>query len=199
MSEQIDALLGLSRFLRGELRRSTVDLSALARDIARELVQQDAGRPVTFIIADALSAYADPRLMRAVMENLLGNAWKFTAQTTSAVIEFGAQPSADGATSYFVRDNGVGFDMAYAGKLFGTFQRLHAASEFPGHGIGLAIVGRVIRRHGGRVWADSQVNAGATFFFTLEGKAAQHCSRYKATGAHSGAARETPVRRSAPG
>jgi light-regulated signal transduction histidine kinase (bacteriophytochrome) len=167
MSEQIDALLGLSGLWRSELQRRPIDLSPLAHDIAHALRQQNADRQAKFIIADSLTANADPYLMRAVVENLLGNAWKFTAQKPDAQIEFGALLPPEGITTYFVRDNGAGFDMAYADKLFKPFQRLHSASEFPGHGIGLAIVERVIHRHGGQVWANSQVNGGATFYFTL--------------------------------
>ncbi len=166
MSEQFDALLALSRLLRDELQRTTVDLSALAGEIVAELRQQCPERAVAAVIAEGLTAHGDPRLVRAVLENLLGNAWKFTARTPAAQLEVGGSGAAP--TVFFVRDNGVGFDMAYANKLFRTFERLHAPTEFPGHGIGLAIVARIVRRHGGRVWADSRVNEGATFYFTLE-------------------------------
>ena len=167
MSELIDALLGLSRLMRGELKRMEIDVSALAREIAQELRRQDEERRVEFIIAGHLTASADPRLLRAVLENLLGNAWKFTSKTPEARIEFGTIRPDRKVRVYFVRDNGAGFDMTYADKLFGTFERLHTADEFPGHGIGLAIVYRIIHRHGGRVWAESQVDKGATFYFTL--------------------------------
>jgi light-regulated signal transduction histidine kinase (bacteriophytochrome) len=125
-------------------------------------------RQVKFIVADSLLAEGDARLMTIAFENLLGNAWKYSGQREQARIEVGAIEGEP--RSFFVRDNGAGFDMAYAGKLFGMFQRLHANSEFEGTGIGLATVHRVIRRHGGRIWADAAVGQGATFFFTLDGE-----------------------------
>lgn len=167
MSELIDALLALSRVTRAELQRDTVALSHMAQGIAADLQQQAPDRCVEWIIADGLMANGDARLLRVAMENLLGNAWKFTAKTPSARIEFGQQRQEEGTEVFFVSDNGAGFDMAYADKLFGAFQRLHRASEFQGTGIGLATVQRIIRRHGGRVWAQGRVDAGATFYFTL--------------------------------
>jgi len=166
MAALIDDLLTLSRITRAELQRQSIDLSEMASSVANDLSRQDPARDVVFVIAPGLEAQADAQLMRTVLENLLGNAWKFTSGRSHARIEFG-RTQANGASAFFVRDNGAGFDPAYAGRLFGAFQRLHAAAEFPGTGVGLASVQRVIYRHGGRVWAKSAVNQGATFFFTL--------------------------------
>src|SRR5215471_8228045 len=166
MGQLIDDLLELSRVTRVELRREAVDLSALARAIAAELQQTQPGRQVTFVIAEGLVARGDVRLLRGVLENLLNNAWKFTGKLTHAEITFGSTQQ-DGRPVYCVHDNGAGFDMAYADKLFGAFQRLHPASEFEGTGIGLATVQRIIHRHGGRVWAEGAVGQGARFYFTL--------------------------------
>ena len=166
MSRLIDDLLNLSRITRGELRREAVDLSGLAGSVAEQLRQAEPERLVEFRFAEGVTAQGDPRLLRIALENLLGNAWKFTARTADAVIEFGA--TREGVEDvYFVRDNGAGFDMAYAGKLFGAFQRLHDVREFEGTGIGLATVQRIVRRHGGRVWAEGEPGRGATFYFTL--------------------------------
>jgi light-regulated signal transduction histidine kinase (bacteriophytochrome) len=166
MGELIDDLLNLARVTRREMRREPVDLSALARTIAAQLRRNEPDRRVTLTIQDGLVASGDPHLLRLVLENLLGNAWKFTGKQAEARIEFGMMRQ-DGAHAYCVSDNGVGFDMAYSEKLFGAFQRLHAMTEFPGTGIGLATVQRIINRHGGRVWAEAQLGKGATFFFTL--------------------------------
>jgi PAS domain S-box-containing protein len=166
MGQLIDDLLNLSRLTRGELTRQTVDLSKIAQETADELRASDTRREVNFVIPGGLIAEVDPRLLQIVLTNLLGNAWKFTANRLDALIEFGSDGE-DGSKAFFVRDNGVGFDMAYAGKLFGAFQRLHAMHDFPGTGIGLVTVQRIIHRHGGRIWAESAVNAGATFHFTL--------------------------------
>ena len=163
----IAALLALSRFSRSELEWQLVDLSALARQIATELRQSGHSRRVEFVIAAGLTTNGDARLLRIMLEHLLGNAWKFTAHHPTARIEFGVALQADESTAYFVRDNGAGFDMADVDKLFGTFQRLHSDQEFPGTGIGLATVQRIIHRHGGRVWAEGAVDIGATFYFTL--------------------------------
>ncbi len=167
MAQLIDDILGLSRLTRGELRRETVDLSALAGAVAGELRETDPGRAVTFRIADGLDADADPHLIRAVLANLLGNAWKYTGRHASALIEFGTLDTDDADRAFFVRDDGAGFDMAYVGKLFGAFQRLHSPKDYPGSGVGLATVQRIIHKHGGRVWAEGAVEKGATFYFTL--------------------------------
>jgi len=168
MEQLIDDMLMLSRVTRSVMRREPVDLSGLAQSIATELQATQPGRPGEFSITPGLRVNADPNLMRIVLENLLGNACKFTSKHPTARIEIGAREH-EGQTVYFVRDDGVGFDMAYADRLFSAFQRLHAATEFEGTGVGLAIVQRIIQRHGGRVWADSAVGQGATFYFTLEG------------------------------
>jgi PAS domain S-box-containing protein len=166
MGQLIDDLLDLSRVTRREMRHEPVDLSTLARLVGAQLRRANPEHRVEFAVAPGLAAEADPHLLRIVLENLLGNAWKFTGGRPDARIEFGAGTE-EGRPVYYVRDNGVGFDMAYAAKLFGAFQRLHAMTEFPGTGIGLATVQRIIHRHGGRVWADGAVGEGATFYFTL--------------------------------
>jgi two-component system, sensor histidine kinase and response regulator len=166
MGQLIDDLLNLSRVMRTDIRRTTVDLSALAHAVATELQQTQPRRQVEFVIAPGLVVGGDANLLRVVLVNLLGNAWKFTGNQAQARIEFGVTPQ-QGHTVYFVHDNGVGFDMAYADKLFGAFQRLHRATEFAGTGIGLATVQRIIHRHGGHIWAEGAVNQGATFYFTL--------------------------------
>jgi light-regulated signal transduction histidine kinase (bacteriophytochrome) len=166
MGRLIDGMLSLSRVTRAVLAREPVPLSAEARAIAAELKRSDPARQVEFVIAPGVIADGDGRLLRIVLENLLGNAWKFTAKTRDARIEFGTTRDGERPT-YFVRDNGAGFDMKYAEKLFRAFQRLHSADEFPGTGIGLATVQRIIHRHGGRVWAEAEEQRGATFYFTL--------------------------------
>ena len=166
MGQLIDALLNLSRLTRGEVKRATVDLSLLARNAADELKKSEPGRRAEFVIAEGAISNGDQVMLRAVIDNLFANAWKFTAKRDEARIEFGVT-QADGKTAYFVRDNGSGFDMTYANKLFTAFQRLHGTAEFPGLGIGLATVQRIIHRHGGRVWAEGEVEKGATFYFTL--------------------------------
>jgi two-component system, NtrC family, sensor kinase len=163
MGELIDDLLELSRVGRAELRRGRVNLSAIAHQVVDQL-RQASGRDVEVVIHDDLLADADRRLMQIVLENLLGNSWKFTANAPSSRIEFGTV--ADGSV-YFVRDNGAGFEMTSIEKLFRPFQRLHSDAEFPGTGIGLATVQRILDRHGGRVWAESVVGKGATFYFTI--------------------------------
>jgi light-regulated signal transduction histidine kinase (bacteriophytochrome) len=151
---------------RSEMRHERVDLSALARNLAKELQRSDPERAVEFVLKDGIVAEGDQRLLRVVLENLQRNAWKFTGSQPQARVEFGLT-ELDGTSTYFVRDDGVGFDMAYADKLFGAFQRLHKTTEFPGTGIGLATVQRIVRRHGGSVWAEGAVGQGATFYFTL--------------------------------
>ena len=166
MGQLIDDLLDLSRMTRSEMRRESVDLSDLAKSFAEELRRSEPERRVEFLIEGGLLVEGDRSLLRVVLENLLRNAWKFTGKQTHARIEFGASEQED-KRAYFVRDNGAGFDMAYADKLFGAFQRLHGGSEFEGTGIGLATVQRIIHRHDGRVWAEGRVGYGATFYFTL--------------------------------
>ncbi len=166
MGQLIEDLLTLSRVTRTEMARETVDLTALATAVAADLRSSHPGREIDCRIEQGLVVTGDSRLLRAALENLLGNAWKFTAKRPAAVVEVGADV-ADGERAFFVRDNGAGFDINYAGKLFGAFQRLHSASEFPGTGVGLATVQRIIQRHGGRIWAEGRVDAGATFHFTL--------------------------------
>jgi signal transduction histidine kinase len=165
MEKLIEDLLKLSRVARGEIDHREIDLSAIAQEIAGDLSSSEPGRKVEFAITPGVSAHGDERLLRLVIDNLLRNAWKFTGKKPEARIEFGRT---NGESSpFFVRDNGIGFDMAYAGKLFGVFQRLHSPAEFAGSGVGLAIVQRVVNRHGGRVWAEAKLNTGATFYFTL--------------------------------
>ncbi|PWH12340.1 MAG: hypothetical protein DDG60_13725 [Anaerolineae bacterium] len=166
MNALIDSLLALFRLSKADLHRQKLDLSAEARSIVETLRQAEPNRAVTCHVMEGLFAHADPSLMRNVLENLLGNAWKYSAKTPEAIIEFGAETK-DGEIVYFVRDNGAGFDMQYADKLFQPFQRLHRAEDYPGHGIGLATVQRIIQRHGGRIWAESSPGQGATFYFTL--------------------------------
>jgi PAS domain S-box-containing protein len=170
MGTLIDDLLKLSRITRGELRTDVVDLSALARAIVTELKKTAADRPVEVAIRPGLEAQGDARLLRVALENLLGNSWKYTAKQPQARIEFTATEE-NGDRVFLVRDNGAGFDMKYADKLFGVFQRLHSGSEFEGTGVGLATVQRIINRHGGRIWAEAAVDKGATFYFTLSAPA----------------------------
>jgi light-regulated signal transduction histidine kinase (bacteriophytochrome) len=148
------------------MRQEDVDLSAMARDVAAELAQREPHRNVTFLVDDGITAWGDAPLLRVLLGNLLANAWKFTARCPEAEIEF-RQERVFGAVIYLVRDNGAGFDMAYADRLFAPFQRLHSAAEFPGSGIGLAIVERIVHRHGGRIWAEGAVGHGATFMFMV--------------------------------
>jgi light-regulated signal transduction histidine kinase (bacteriophytochrome) len=163
----IDAILHLSRIGRYEVRRKQVNLSALAQDIAADLKVTDPDRQVEFVIAEGVVVSGDPTLLRIALENLIGNAWKFTQRLESARIEFGVMRRGK-KTVYYVRDDGVGFDMKYVDKLFVPFQRLHSTMEYTGTGIGLASVQRVVRRHGGDIWAESVLNKGTTFYFTLE-------------------------------
>ncbi len=166
MAELIDDLLQLSRITRSPMHRKPVNLSAVARAIVDELQAAEPNRNVTVTIADSLVGYGDGPLLRVLLHNLLANAWKFSRQRPNARIEVGQAQAGNGPV-FFVRDNGTGFDMAYADKLFRPFQRLHDAREFEGTGVGLAIVGRIIQRHGGQVWAEGAVDHGATFFFSL--------------------------------
>jgi len=166
MATLIDDMLNLSRLTRTEMRRQTVDLTSAAAAIVADLQTRDPERRVTFRIAEGLSVNADAHLLVIVLENLLNNAWKFTSKREQAEIELGSIRE-QGKATYFIRDNGAGFDPQYADKLFGAFQRLHGMNEFPGTGVGLATVQHIINRHGGRVWADAKPGAGATFYFTL--------------------------------
>jgi PAS domain S-box-containing protein len=175
MAALIDALLALARLTRSETRQESVELSIVAKAAAERLRAADPGRSVEFVIADHLRANLDPSLALALVENLLGNAWKFTGKVPNARIEMGTTMF-EGAQAFFVRDNGAGFDMEFAGKLFAPFQRLHTVDEFPGTGIGLATVQRIVRRHGGRVWAEGAVNRGATFYFWLPASASASVS-----------------------
>jgi PAS domain S-box-containing protein len=170
MSDLINGLLSLSRLSRKEVALETVDLSAMVEIMAEELQRRDTERQAEFIIAPGIVVDGDKALLQSVLQNLLDNAWKFTGKHEKARIEFGITEQED-KKIYFVRDNGAGFDMKYAGKLFGIFQRLHGVDEFPGNGVGLAIVQRIIHHHGGHVWAESEVDKGATFYFTLHEQA----------------------------
>jgi PAS domain S-box-containing protein len=173
MGQIIDDLLNLSRATRVELRRSHVDLSELARTVLAELRQADPDRQVDVDVADHLATTGDPQLLRLVLANLIGNAWKFTTRTDGAAI--GVELARDGDERVFaVRDNGAGFNMEYAAKLFEPFQRLHSRGEFDGSGLGLAIVARILRRHGGRIWAEGEPGRGATFYFTVTAPAEDH-------------------------
>jgi light-regulated signal transduction histidine kinase (bacteriophytochrome) len=173
MGDIIEALLALSNMMRMELLVDHFDLTALANAVAADLKQKNPDRLVDWVIAEGLTAEGDAQLLRVVLENLFGNAWKFTANRARARIEFGALPQSNGARTYFVRDDGAGFDMARAGNLFAPFKRLHDQSEFRGTGIGLATVHRVIQRHQGKIWAEGVVNHGATFCFTLTDEAGE--------------------------
>ncbi len=166
MSQLIEAMQTMALLTTGELREGVVNLSATARVAFYELKKKDPGRQVDFIVAEGLKANGDTEMLRLVIENLLDNAWKFTGKHPSAKIEFGAAELA-GEKAYFVRDDGAGFSMEYADRLFQPFHRVHASAEFPGIGIGLAIAHNIIRRHGGRMWAEAAVEQGATFYFTL--------------------------------
>ncbi len=167
MGALLDGLIEVARFSRTDITRTAVDLTATVRRVAAELQQDDPERQVEWIVAEGIAANGDPRLLQRVLGNLLNNAYKFTAKRVPARVQFGVMPQADGRVAYFVRDNGMGFDRAYADRLFGAFQRLHGAKEYPGTGIGLAAVERIIHRHGGHVWAEGTENTGATFYFTL--------------------------------
>jgi light-regulated signal transduction histidine kinase (bacteriophytochrome) len=169
MAGLIDDLLDLSRVGRRPLSRERVDLSGLVAGIVKDLRVSEPERKVEFVTEENVAAWADMGLLKVALENLIGNAWKFTSREPEARIEFGVQEDA-GRPVYFVRDNGAGFDQAYSDKLFGAFQRLHGQEEFEGTGIGLATVARIIHRHGGRVWAEGRVGEGATFYFTLGGR-----------------------------
>jgi PAS domain S-box-containing protein len=178
MGVLIDDLLNLARVTRAEMYREKIDLTKMAADIVRELQAAEPERKVLLQVDKGLAAQADQRLVRVALQNLLGNAWKFTAKRTDAKIEFGAV-SSNGSKAYYVRDNGAGFDPTYAARLFGAFQRLHSTEEFPGTGVGLATVQRIVHRHGGEVWAEGAVNQGATIYFTLESEHAVGGTEWK--------------------
>ena len=168
MGELIDALLSLAHLSRTPLRSEPVNLSALAADLLNSAQEREPGRVTHLHVETGLFVQGDPRLLRQVLDNLLGNAWKFSAGQARTEIAFGHERQPSGELVYFVRDSGAGFDMAYAEKLFGAFQRLHSPSEFSGAGMGLATVHRIVARHGGRIWGESTVGRGATFYFTLD-------------------------------
>ena len=170
MSSLIEDLLNLSRIGRSELTARPISLSQVAAEAAAAIRERHPTREVQLEIAQGMEVNADPRLLRIALENLLSNAWKYTSRASQATVTVGVQAGEHGPV-YFVRDNGVGFDMKYADKLFVPFQRLHPEAEFPGSGIGLVTVQRIIARHGGRVWADAKPDAGATFYFTIVGQA----------------------------
>ena len=166
MSGMLEGLLALARIQRAELRPIRVDISTMARGILHRLQAADPSRTVEVVIPDGIAAEGDTTLLTAALDALLQNAWKFTRGHDAGRIEVGVRPTTP--ATYFVRDNGVGFDMSHAGKLFGPFQRVHSDKEFEGVGIGLASVHRILRRHGGRIWADAAPDQGATFYFTLQ-------------------------------
>ena len=167
MEELIDGLLEMARVVKTEMHRTTVDLTATVRELEKEFRDTQPSRSVEVSVDDEMHAVGDPVLLRSVLANLIGNAWKFTTGRPHAQIQVGKLQSGTETTIFFVKDNGVGFDMKYADKLFGPFQRLHTQDQFPGTGVGLATVQRIVQKHGGHIWAESQPDRGATFFFTL--------------------------------
>jgi light-regulated signal transduction histidine kinase (bacteriophytochrome) len=167
MGQLIDDLLALSKVTRAEMKRERVDLSDLAAQIVSELGRLTPKRTVAVMIAPGLTATGDPQLVRLALQNLIENAWKFTGGREQAAIEVGPTKDEDGTPAFYVSDNGAGYDPKFAAKLFGPFQRLHPASEFPGTGIGLATVKRIVHRHGGQVWTEGKIDGGACFYFTL--------------------------------
>ena len=166
MTGLIDGLLALSRAARTDMLIKQLDLSRVSGEVIADMQSLHPARNVDVTVQEAMTCFGDSRLMRSVMQNLLGNAWKFTVNNPQASIEVGEECGESGRT-FVVRDNGVGFDMAYADRLFVPFQRLHTDDEFPGTGVGLSIVRRIVRRHGGDVWAESEIGKGATFYFTI--------------------------------
>jgi light-regulated signal transduction histidine kinase (bacteriophytochrome) len=167
MDELIDGMLALGRLAEAALQRAPVELTEVVHEVAREIRASEPARSVELVVEEGLSVVGDRVLLRAVMSNLLGNAWKFTSNRSDARVAVGRRGRENGASVFFVRDNGAGFDMKYAEKLFGLFQRLHGQEEFPGTGVGLATVERLISRHGGRIWAEARPNDGATFYFSI--------------------------------
>ncbi len=188
MSSLIQSILQLSRVMRLPLRRERTDLAATARALLAELSERDPGRQVSIQVPPHVWAIVDPTIVRIVLANLLGNAWKFTGKKRKAHIAFG-QLARDGVPTYFVRDDGAGFDMGQAGRLFQLFERLHPASEYPGTGIGLAAVARAVERHDGIVWAEGRPGRGATFYFTLGPGPAQGAAQAAVPEATGGKAR----------
>jgi light-regulated signal transduction histidine kinase (bacteriophytochrome) len=176
MSTLIDDLQQLSRVQQAEMQLQPVDLAAEVARIGRDLQRDEPDRSVRFAVQGPVEVRADRVLIRTVLQNLMENAWKFTSRRDEALIEFGTRPTPDAGVCCYLRDNGVGFDPAYAGKLFQPFQRLHPAGEFPGTGIGLASVRQIVARHGGRVWAEGAVGEGATFYFTLDAEEAEEAA-----------------------
>jgi two-component system sensor histidine kinase/response regulator len=172
MGELIDDMLNLARVTRSGMRLESVNLSVITQTIAEELQRSEPGRRVEFLITQGMVVNGDKGLLKVALENLLGNAWKFTGKRSGARISFGVTENKEGKV-YYVRDNGSGFDMTYMNRLFGAFQRLHSASEFPGTGVGLATVQRVVHRHGGQIWAEGEVGKGAVFYFTLSAAASR--------------------------
>jgi light-regulated signal transduction histidine kinase (bacteriophytochrome) len=166
MNQYMEDMLTLAKLGRAAVRRDLVDLSALARSIFADVAQSYRGRTVEQVVADDLHVRGDESLLRGALENLIGNAFKFTARVPRARVELGAEQR-DGMTTFYVKDNGAGFDMQFSPKLFAPFQRLHSVEDFPGTGIGLATVRRIIARHDGRIWAESTPGNGATFWFTI--------------------------------
>jgi light-regulated signal transduction histidine kinase (bacteriophytochrome) len=166
MEQLIDDMLNLARVTKSEMHREQVDLSAMVRQIAGELKQREPQRAVELVVADGVIVHGDVHLLRVAMDNLIGNAWKYSSNKSPSRIEFGVKQVDRGAV-YYVKDNGAGFDPRSAQRLFQPFQRLHPISEFPGTGVGLATVQRIIQKHGGQIWAEGAVNAGAAFSFTL--------------------------------
>jgi signal transduction histidine kinase len=186
MDEHMEALLSLARISQASLCPTDVNLSAIASAVLEDLHQREPARAVGTLVEDGLVAHGDARLLRIVLENLLGNAWKFTAGRTDTRIAFRALPDDEGGVAYCVEDNGPGFDMAWADKLFGNFQRLHSEAEFPGTGLGLANVRRIVSRHGGRVWAESPPGQGARFKFALPHPLASNSMRVLVTSSPAG-------------
>jgi light-regulated signal transduction histidine kinase (bacteriophytochrome) len=166
MNELLEGMLNMAHISRAKMERVDVDLSGLARTIVADFTAHEPERQVDVVIADGLRARGDRRLLSSVLQNLLSNAWKFTAKSPAPRIEFGLRPE-DGEMVFLIRDNGAGFNMAHSEKLFRMFERLHTAAEFAGNGIGLAVTKRIIERHGGKIWADSIIGQGTNFYFTL--------------------------------
>ncbi len=168
MGQLIDDLLALANVTRQEIKSEKTDLREIAKSVIEKIEEAEPNRRVEFSVPVRIEAFGDPGLLKIVLENLIGNAWKFTSKTENARIEIGSTQK-DGETAYFVKDNGAGFDMKYVDKIFDPFQRLHSQSDFPGQGLGLAIVSRIVHRHGGRIWAEGEVGKGAALYFTLGG------------------------------